>query len=141
MIEVVGMGAAGWESLDEQAQDLVRRADLVVGGARHLDLLPPWDNQRRIVWPTDLRQDLPSLLSGHDQELVVALASGDPLVAGIGSTLIEVFGAEQLRIHPAVSSVALARARMGWSDDTAEVIRLRGEDVDQIRRWLFPVNG
>ncbi len=138
MIEVVGMGAAGWESLDEQAQDLVRRADLVVGGARHLDLLPPWDNQRRIVWPTDLRQDLPALLSGHDQELVVALASGDPLVAGIGSTLIEVFGAEQLRIHPAVSSVALARARMGWSDDTAEVIRLRGEDVDQIRRWLFP---
>ena len=42
-----------------------------------------------------------------------------------------------MRIHPAVSSVALARARMGWPDDTVQVIRLRGDDVDQVRRWLF----
>jgi precorrin-6Y C5,15-methyltransferase (decarboxylating) len=27
---------------------------------------------------------------------------------------------------------------MGWSDDTVEVVRLRGDDVDQVRRWLFP---
>ena len=33
---------------------------------------------------------------------------GDPLVSGIGSTLIELLGAERVRIHPAVSSVALA---------------------------------
>jgi precorrin-6B C5,15-methyltransferase / cobalt-precorrin-6B C5,C15-methyltransferase len=137
VIEVVGMGAAGWESLDEQSRDLVRRAELIVGGARHLALLPHLAGQRRITWPKDLHQELPALLSGHDRRLTVALASGDPLVAGIGSTLIEVFGADQVRIHPAVSSVALARARMGWSDGTVEVIRLRGDDVDQIRRWLF----
>ena len=138
MIEVVGLGAAGWVSLDEQTRDLVRRADLVVGGARHLDLLPASTGQRRLAWPKNLRQQLPGLLTGHDRQLTVVLASGDPLVAGIGSTLIEVFGPDQVRIHPAVSSVALARARMGWSDDTVEVIRLRGDDVDQIRRWLFP---
>src|SRR5687768_14811288 len=34
VIEVVGMGAAGWASLDEQARDLVRRAELVVGSSR-----------------------------------------------------------------------------------------------------------
>lgn len=137
MIEVVGIGAAGWESLDERARDLVRRAKLVVGAARHRATLPEITGQRRVGWPKNLREELPGLLSGHDQELTVALASGDPLVAGIGSTLIEIFGAEQVRIHPAVSSVALARARMGWPDDTVEVIRLRGDDVDQIRRWLF----
>src|SRR5918997_293119 len=132
------MGAAGWGSLDEQTRDLVRRADLVVGGPRHLDLLPESAGQRRLAWPKNLREELPLLLSGHDRQLTVALASGDPLVAGIGSTLIEVFGPDQVRISPAVSSVALARARMCWSDDTVEVIRLRGDDVDQIRRWLFP---
>ena len=138
MIEVVGIGAAGWESLDEQTRDLVRRADLIVGGARHLGLLPESAGQRRLSLPKNLRQELPALLSGHDRQLTVVLASGDPLVAGIGSTLVEVFGPDQVRIHPAVSSVGLARARMGWSDDTVEVIRLRGDDVDQIRRWLFP---
>ena len=135
---MVGMGAADWGSLDEQTRDLVRRADLVVGGARHLDLLPESPGQRHIAWPMNLREKLPALLSGHENQLIVALASGDPLVAGIGSTLIEEFGADQVRIHPAVSSVALARARMGWSDDTVELIRLRGDDVDQVRRWLFP---
>jgi precorrin-6Y C5,15-methyltransferase (decarboxylating) len=138
VIEVVGMGAAGWKSLDEQTRDLIRRADLVVGGARQLALLPESASQRRVAWPRNLREELPALLAGFDRLLTVALASGDPLVAGIGSTLIEVFGPDQVRIHPAVSSVALARARMGWSDDTVEVIRLRGDDVDQIRRWLFP---
>jgi precorrin-6Y C5,15-methyltransferase (decarboxylating) len=138
VIEVVGIGAEGWASLDEQAQDLVRRAELVVGGARHLELLPTSTDQRRIAWPQDLRQELTALLSGHDRRLTVALATGDPLVSGIGSTLIEVFGADQVRINPAVSSVALARARMGWPDDTVEVIRLRGDDVDQVRRWLYP---
>ena len=138
VIEVVGIGAAGWGSLDEQTRDLVRRADLVLGGARHLELLPAAAGQRRLTWPKNLRQDLPVLLSDHDRQQTVALASGDPLVAGVGSTLIEIFGAEQVRIHPAVSSVALARARMGWSDETVEVIRLRSDDVDQVRRWLFP---
>jgi precorrin-6Y C5,15-methyltransferase (decarboxylating) len=138
VIEVVGIAAAGWESLEEQSRDLVRRAELVVGGARHLNLLPESSGQRRIAWPKNLRHELPALLSGHGRELTVVLASGDPLVAGIGSTLIEVFGADQVRIHPAVSSVALARARMGWSDETVEVIRLRGDDVDQVRRWVFP---
>jgi precorrin-6Y C5,15-methyltransferase (decarboxylating) len=138
VIEVVGMAAAGWESLDELSRDLVRRADLVVGGARLLSLLPQSTGQRRTAWPNNLRQELPALLAGHDQQLIVALASGDPLVAGVGSTLIELFGGAQVRIHPTVSSVALARARMGWSDDSVDVVRLRGDDVDQVRRWLFP---
>ena len=108
-----------------------------MGGVRHLELLPPAAGQRRLTWPSNLRQDRPALLSDHNEQHTVALASGDPLVAGIGSTLIEIFGAEQVRIHPAVSSVALARARMGWSEDSVEVIRLRSDDVDQVRRWLF----
>jgi precorrin-6B C5,15-methyltransferase / cobalt-precorrin-6B C5,C15-methyltransferase len=68
----------------------------------------------------------------------VALASGDPLVAGIGSTLVEIIGVEATRIHPAVSSVALARARMGWPEETTQLVRLRGGDLDVVRQYLFP---
>ena len=138
MIEVVGIGAGGWESLGPAEQRLLQSADLVVGGPRHLALLPAGSGQRREVWPADLRAALPELLSGHAARTTVVLASGDPLRAGVGSTLIELFGPEAVRIHPAVSSVSLARARMGWAAESVEVIRLRGDDVDQIRRWLFP---
>ena len=68
---------------------------------------------------------------------VIALASGDPLVAGIGSTLIELLGRDQVRVHPAVSSVALALARMGWSGESVQVLRL-GDEIDVLRRWLSP---
>ena len=138
MIEVVGIGAGGWESLGPAEQRLLRTADLVVGGQRHLALLPAVPDQRRETWPADLRAGLPELLAAHSSRSIVVLASGDPLLAGVGSTLVELFGPEAVRIHPAVSSVALARARMGWAAETVEVIRLRGDDVDQVRRWLFP---
>jgi precorrin-6Y C5,15-methyltransferase (decarboxylating) len=84
-----------------------------------------------------MRPGLTELLDGLAGRSVVALASGDPLVAGIGSTLIDLLSPERVRVHPAVSSVALARARMGWSDESVAVVRLR-DDVDPLRRWLSP---
>ena len=65
------------------------------------------------------------LLSQVEGRRIVALASGDPLVAGIGSTLVEMLGAAEVRIHPAVSSVAIARARMGWPEESTQLVRLR----------------
>ncbi len=64
------------------------------------------------------------------------LASGDPLVSGIGSTLIELLGADAVRIHPAVSSVALAGARLGWASETVRVVTVVGRDLDLVRRHL-----
>ena len=138
VIEVVGIGAGGWESLGPAEQRLLSSADLVVGGQRHLGLLPAIPGQRREAWPSDLRESLPELVSRHAEKPTVVLASGDPLLAGVGSALIELFGADAVRVHPVVSSVALARARMGWAAESVEVVRLRGGDVDQVRRWLFP---
>jgi precorrin-6B C5,15-methyltransferase / cobalt-precorrin-6B C5,C15-methyltransferase len=52
------------------------------------------------------------------------VASGDPLLHGIGSTLIRLFGAEKVAVLPHVSSVTLACARMGWNVHDTEVISL-----------------
>jgi precorrin-6Y C5,15-methyltransferase (decarboxylating) len=60
------------------------------------------------------------------------------LVAGVGSTLVDLLAADAVRIYPAVSSVALARARMGWAEETTQTVRLRGGDLDSVRRYLFP---
>ncbi len=138
MIEVVGVGAAGWASLGPAERELVLAADVLLGGARHLAMVPAASGQRREPWPTDLRAALPTLLGSHREQSVVVLASGDPLVAGVGATVIDIAGPEHVRIHPAVSSVALARARLGWPEETVELIRLRGDDVDLVRRALFP---
>jgi precorrin-6B C5,15-methyltransferase / cobalt-precorrin-6B C5,C15-methyltransferase len=55
---------------------------------------------------------------------VHVLASGDPLLHGIGSTLIRLFGTERVTVLPHVSAVTLACARMGWTVPNTEVISL-----------------
>jgi precorrin-6Y C5,15-methyltransferase (decarboxylating) len=138
VIEVVGIGAAGWSSLGERSRALVLAADRVLGGPRHLDLLPEVPGQQRCAWPHDLRGALPGLVEGHQHRSVVVLASGDPLLAGVGGTLVDLLGPAAVRVHPAVSSVALAAARLGWAAGSYGVVRLRGDDVDLVRRELYP---
>jgi precorrin-6Y C5,15-methyltransferase (decarboxylating) len=138
VIEVIGLTARGWSDLPERLQVMVQHADVLLGSSRHLDLIPPFSHQQRLPYPSPLREGLPTLLGEVSGHRVVALASGDPLLAGIGSTLVEMLGATAVRVHPAVSSVALARARMGWSKESTELVRLRGGDLDVVRRFLFP---
>jgi precorrin-6Y C5,15-methyltransferase (decarboxylating) len=146
VIEVVGVGASGLESLGPDERRLVDEAGVVVGGERHLAMLGSTletTTRRRLVpWPSPLLPGLRRLLDDlPDDEAgagVVVLASGDPLVSGIGATLVRELGADRVRLHPAVSSVALARARMGWSAEESAVVTLVGRDVDRLRRDLAP---
>ena len=136
---VVGIGADGWTGLGETARAAVAAADVVLGGARHLALLPDPDHaQVREPWPSPMREGLPDLLAAHGDRTVVALASGDPLVSGVATTLVDLLGAEAVRVLPALSSVTLARARMRWSAESTEVITLVGRDVRTVVRGLAP---
>ena len=136
IVTVVGIGADGWEGLGADTRAIVNGADAVVGGERHLRMLPPGQQVRR-PWPRPLRAQVKEFLESFDGT-IVALASGDPLVSGIGSTLIEVIGADNVKIIPAVSSVALASARMKWSSESVEVISLVGRDPHHVLRALAP---
>jgi precorrin-6Y C5,15-methyltransferase (decarboxylating) len=139
VIEVVGLSARGWDDLPERLRHLIRNADVLLGSPRHLDLIPQFSGQqRRLPYPSPLREGLPTLLSEFSGRRVLALGSGDPLLAGIGTTLIEILGAAAVRVHPAVSSAALARARMGWPEESTQLVRLRGGDLDVVRCFLFP---
>jgi precorrin-6B C5,15-methyltransferase / cobalt-precorrin-6B C5,C15-methyltransferase len=138
VIEVVGLTARGWSDLPQRLRATIEYADVLLASRRLIDLIPPFPAQQRLPWPSPLREALPMLLKEISEHRVVALASGDPLLAGIGSTLVEILGTAEVCIHPAVSSAALARARMGWPEESTQLVRLRGGDVDAVRRFLFP---
>ncbi len=136
VLAVFGIGAEGWASLGSPAQQEILAADVVLGGARQLDLIPDRAGQQRITWPVPLRDHLAALVAAHAGRRVVALASGDPLLSGIATTLIDVLGSDRVRVVPGVSSVALARARLGWPAETVEVVTLVGRDPDALRAAL-----
>ncbi|GAA1774545.1 bifunctional cobalt-precorrin-7 (C(5))-methyltransferase/cobalt-precorrin-6B (C(15))-methyltransferase [Nocardioides hankookensis] len=134
-ITVLGVGADG---LPDLAVRRLRAAEVVVGGARHLAMVPDDVSAERVPWPSPLRAGLPALLERYAGRDVVALASGDPMMSGIGTTLVELLGADAVRIEPAVSSVALARARMGWSSESSAVVTVVGRDPHAVLRELAP---
>lgn len=135
-VVVVGIGADGFSGLSASARSLVLEAGVLWGGSRHLSLVPSVDGQVRVPWPSPLSAGLPSLLAEYAGRPVVALASGDPLVSGIASTLLDL-GAP-VRVVPAVSSVALARARMGWSAESCAVVTVVGRSVARVLRECSP---
>lgn len=137
-ITVVGVGADGWAGVPERLRALVLTAEVVLGGRRHLAMLPDAPGQLRRAWPSPLREGLGPLLDSLESRRVVALASGDPLVSGIGTTLVALLGTDAVRVEPAVSSVALARARMGWSAHGCAVVSLVGRDPRLLMRELSP---
>jgi precorrin-6Y C5,15-methyltransferase (decarboxylating) len=113
-IVVLGMPAAA-----------VPEADLIVGGRRHLEGAA--GGRRQLV----IGGDVAAVLDGIAAEpgRVCVLASGDPGFFGIVRALAERFGPEALDVRPAVSSVALAFARLGLPWDDATVVSAHGRPL------------
>ncbi|KQY56370.1 MULTISPECIES: precorrin-6y C5,15-methyltransferase (decarboxylating) subunit CbiE [unclassified Nocardioides] len=137
-VTVIGIGADGWPGVTAALRQRVLDAEVVLGGTRHLDMLPDVPGQVREPWPSPLRDGLPALLWKYDGRRVVALASGDPFVSGIGGTLVDLLGRSAVVVEPAVSSVALARARMGWDSEAVDVVSAVGRDAHAVLRALAP---
>jgi precorrin-6Y C5,15-methyltransferase (decarboxylating) len=120
-VTVVGIGEDGWDGLRAEARDALRSAPLIVGSARQLGLLPDLGVPCRQL-PAPLLAGLDELL--NDNPGLCLLASGDPMLHGIGATLARRLGPGQLTVFPAVSSVALACARLGWAEHETDVVSL-----------------
>jgi precorrin-6B C5,15-methyltransferase / cobalt-precorrin-6B C5,C15-methyltransferase len=120
---VVGIGADGMPGLAEASRHELQRATVIYGSKRQLDLLDGTVTAPRKEWPSPMLPTLERLLDEHTDDVHI-VASGDPLLYGIGGTLIRLHGAENVRVLPHVSSVTLACARMGWTVADTEVISL-----------------
>ncbi len=123
MIIVVGIGADGMAGISERSRSELHRATKIYGSHRQLDLLDDSVTAARNEWPAPMLPALQKLPTDATHDIHV-VASGDPLLHGIGGTLIRLHGADKVTVLPHVSSVTLACARMGWNVHDTEVISL-----------------
>ncbi|GAA4396910.1 bifunctional cobalt-precorrin-7 (C(5))-methyltransferase/cobalt-precorrin-6B (C(15))-methyltransferase [Actinomadura verrucosospora] len=137
VITVVGVGADGWDGLAEDSRAALRAADVLLGGARHLALVPDGPAER-VPWPSPLLPALPGLIERYAGRSVAVLASGDPMFYGIGSTLAELVGPRRLRVLPHPSSASLACARLGWPLERVEVVSLVGRPAETLNAVVAP---
>ncbi len=133
VLAVVGIGDDGPAGLGATARARIEAAELLVGGRRHLAMFAEHPAERwTIAGGVDWLAD--RLDAEIDRRRTVVLASGDPCFFGIGPLLAERLGRERVEIHPHVSAVALAFARLGlaWQDATA--VSAHGRPLDQAVR-------
>ncbi|MFJ6601522.1 precorrin-6y C5,15-methyltransferase (decarboxylating) subunit CbiE [Streptomyces lydicus] len=145
-LTVVGIGADGWAGLPAASRQALCDAEVLIGGARQLALLPDRCAGERVPWPSPLRPAVAGLLATYAGRRVCVLASGDPMFYGIGRTLTEVLaesagsaGARHpgLRVLPHPSSVSYACARLGWPVEDTEVVTLVGRPAENLLRALY----
>jgi len=123
MIVVVGIGADGMAGLAQASLTELRRATIVYGSRRQLDLLDDGVTAVKRAWPTPMLPALRTLLDGVEGDVHV-VASGDPLLHGVGVSLIRLYGPDRVAVLPHVSSVTLACSRVGWAVHDTEIISL-----------------
>ncbi|MEI5524950.1 precorrin-6y C5,15-methyltransferase (decarboxylating) subunit CbiE [Streptomyces brasiliscabiei] len=134
-VTVVGLGADGWRGVPDTSRAALRDAEVLIGGPRQLDLLPPECTGERVAWPSPLRPAVPALLAAHTGRRIAVLASGDPMFYGIGRALAEEAG-DRLRVLPHPSSVSYAAARLGWPLEDTEVVTLVGRPTARLAAAL-----
>jgi precorrin-6Y C5,15-methyltransferase (decarboxylating) len=100
IVTVVGIGADGWDGLTPGARRAVEDAEVLRGSARQLALVPPSVAAERVPWPSPMLPAVADLPAAHSGRRVVVLASGDPMLSGVGTTLVRALGPSVVRVLP-----------------------------------------
>ncbi len=135
-LTILGIGEDGRAGLSPAARHLLDRAELVVGGARHLRLVEPLLAETR-SWPTPFADGYAMILERRGRPTCV-LASGDPFHYGVGAELARLVPAKEMICHPLPSAFSLAAARLGWSLPDCECLSLHGRALERVIPHLQP---
>ncbi len=133
---IVGIGDDGLDGLTPAARTVLDGAEVLVGGARHLAMVPE-DGRERLRWPSPL-SDIRPILEEHRGRPLCVLATGDPLCYGVGAKLHRWFDRDEITVIPAPSAFSLACARLGWSLPDIQTLTLHGRRLETLAAFLAP---
>lgn len=136
LIQIIGIGDDGPTGLSGERLAAVDAAEVLVGGKRHLAFFPASCAER-----IEVGSNLQDVVVKIDQasstgRAVVVLASGDPLFYGIGGYLIGKLGTNRVIVHPHVSAMQLAFARIGEVWNTAALVSLHAKPIEDLKPAL-----
>jgi precorrin-6Y C5,15-methyltransferase (decarboxylating) len=135
-LAIVGIGEDGIGGLSAVATAVLGNAELVVGGARHLALVPQ-RAEARLTWDTPLAATIARIAEWRGRRVVV-LASGDPMCYGVGVTLARNFPRAEMTIVPQPGAFSLAAARLAWPLAECETVTVHGRPLEQLALYLAP---
>jgi len=134
IVTIVGIGEDGVMGLTPHAHLIIDRADVLVGGERHLAMVNT-ANKVALPWAKPMEKTIEVIKTYTDRSVCV-LASGDPLWYGIGKLLLK--NIPNAIVIPHLSSFTLACSRLGWSMEDIDQLSLCGRPVSLLISYLSP---
>lgn len=135
-LAILGLGEDGLPGLAPAARALFDNAEVLIGGTRHLDMVPD-DGRERLTWPSPLGTIVEEIARRRGQRVCV-LATGDPMHYGIGVTLAKAVPMDEMVVIPAPSAFSLACARLGWTVSEVEPLTLHGRPLAILHPAIQP---
>ncbi len=132
-ITIIGLGEDGPDGLSAASREALEAADVVMGPARHLDLVQAAET---VEWPVPFADGY-AVLEGLRGRKVAVLASGDPFWFGAGRGISAHFPG-QWRAFPGVSIFGLVAARLGWALEDVACVGLHAAPFARMRPELAP---
>ncbi|MDP3181652.1 MAG: precorrin-6y C5,15-methyltransferase (decarboxylating) subunit CbiE [Desulfobaccales bacterium] len=123
-VQVVGLGMSPVD-LTPRLLKIIAEAQVLVGGRRLLGYFPDHPAVK-IPLGKDLEETLRQIPALSATQRVVVLASGDPNFYGVGPLVVKLLAPGQVVLHPNITAVQAACARLKISWEDAAVVSLHG---------------
>jgi len=128
MIYVVGTGPGKRDLITIAGENLIAKADILVGWPRLLSEFDDFQGKR-----IELSGSIDSILATLDEfkaQKVVVLASGDPMLFGIGKRISEHFKPEERQCVPGISSIQMLFSEVGIDMNDLYITSSHGKQPD-----------
>lgn len=129
MVTIVGIGPGNKKFITPYALEKIKKADVLVGGRRHLEEFEDIDCEKIVI---NASTDYQSILNREGN--IVILASGEPSLYGITEVILKYVDKSQLEIIPGISSIQYMCAKLKITMNDLTVVSLHGRSEDLVKK-------
>ena len=103
MINLIGLGPGNTDYITKIGEKLIQNSDVVIGGKRNLESIVDFEGEK-IEISSNLKE-IVEYINNNKHKQISVIASGDPLIYGIGRYLSKNIDKEDLNIVSGISSL------------------------------------
>ena len=103
MINVIGLGPGNTDYITKLGEKLIQNSDVVIGGKRNLESIVDFEGEK-IEISSNLKE-IVEYINNNKHKQISVIASGDPLIYGIGRYISKNIDKKYLNIVSGISSL------------------------------------
>ena len=103
MINIIGLGPGNLDYITKKGENLISTSDVLIGGKRNLESIKNFEGEK-IVLDYNLREIIEYINNNKEKQISI-IASGDPLIYGIGRYLSKNIDNKMLNMVSGISSL------------------------------------